>query len=140
MDLDVVLSVVTDGPAKSFAFRRLKYLSSKWQMYALLNEYQELADMKVCCYYFVAPNFANRPDVACPTSVSIGAISSLPVILTAMFRDFYNLRKVDTHVHHSSMMNQKHLLRFIKHKIKHHPDVRLAYVSSLVSYYWLILK
>jgi AMP deaminase len=47
VDLDVVLSVVTDGPAKSFAFRRLKYLSSKWQMYTLLNEYQELSDMKV---------------------------------------------------------------------------------------------
>ncbi|KAF8606843.1 AMP deaminase [Ceratobasidium sp. AG-I] len=87
VDLDVVLSVVTDGPAKSYAFRRLKYLLSKWQMYSLLNEYQELADMK-----------------------------------RVPHRDFYNLRKVDTHVHHSSMMNQKHLLRFIKHKIKHHPD------------------
>ncbi|KAG9099024.1 AMP deaminase [Ceratobasidium sp. UAMH 11750] len=87
LDLDVVLGVVTDGPAKSFAFRRLKYLSSKWQMYGLLNEYQELADMK-----------------------------------RVPHRDFYNLRKVDTHVHHSSMMNQKHLLRFIKHKMKHHPD------------------
>ncbi|KAB5595901.1 AMP deaminase [Ceratobasidium theobromae] len=87
MDLDTVLSVVTDGPAKSFAYRRLKYLSSKWQMYSLLHEYQELADMK-----------------------------SVP------HRDFYNLRKVDTHVHHSSMMNQKHLLRFIKHKMKHYPD------------------
>lgn len=29
-------------------------------------------------------------------------------------RDFYNVRKVDTHVHHSACMNQKHLLRFIK--------------------------
>jgi hypothetical protein len=29
-------------------------------------------------------------------------------------RDFYNVRKVDTHVHHSASMNQKHLLRFIK--------------------------
>lgn len=87
VDLDKVLSIVTDGPTKSFAFRRLKYLSSKWQMYSLLNEYQELSDMK-----------------------------SVP------HRDFYNLRKVDTHVHHSSMMNQKHLLRFIKHKMKHHPD------------------
>jgi AMP deaminase len=48
VDLDTVLSIVTDGPTKSFAFRRLKYLSSKWQMYSLLNEYQELADMKVC--------------------------------------------------------------------------------------------
>ncbi|KAJ1303337.1 hypothetical protein OPQ81_011533 [Rhizoctonia solani] len=87
IDLDTVLNIVTDGPTKSFAFRRLKYLSSKWQMYTLLNEYQELADMK-----------------------------------RVPHRDFYNLRKVDTHVHHSSMMNQKHLLRFIKHKMKHHPD------------------
>eukprot|EP01083_Nonionella_stella_P261427 890169_1 len=34
-------------------------------------------------------------------------------------RDFYNIRKVDNHVHHSACMNQKHLLRFIKHKLKH---------------------
>ena len=33
-------------------------------------------------------------------------------------RDFYNIRKVDTHIHHSACMNQKHLLRFIKHKLK----------------------
>lgn len=33
-------------------------------------------------------------------------------------RDFYNVRKVDTHVHHSSSMNCKHLLRFIKTKLK----------------------
>ena len=37
--------------------------------------------------------------------------------------DFYNTRKVDTHVHHSSCMNQKHLLRFIKSKMKHNPNV-----------------
>lgn len=37
-------------------------------------------------------------------------------------RDFYNVRKVDTHVHHSASMNQKHLLRFIKHKLKTVPD------------------
>ena len=46
-DLDYLLGVCCDGPAKSFAFRRLKYLASKWSMYCLLNEYQELADMKV---------------------------------------------------------------------------------------------
>jgi AMP deaminase len=33
-------------------------------------------------------------------------------------RDFYNIRKVDTHVHHSACMNLKHLLRFIKYKLK----------------------
>lgn len=36
----------------------------------------------------------------------------------APHRDFYNIRKVDTHVHHSAAMNCKHLLRFIKHKLK----------------------
>uniref|UniRef100_A0A0N5B894 AMP deaminase n=1 Tax=Strongyloides papillosus TaxID=174720 RepID=A0A0N5B894_STREA len=38
-------------------------------------------------------------------------------------RDFYNIRKVDTHIHASSSMNQKHLLRFIKKKIKTEKDV-----------------
>ena len=46
-DLEFMLGVVGDGPARSFAWRRLKYLESKWDMYVLLNEYQELADMKV---------------------------------------------------------------------------------------------
>lgn len=40
--------------------------------------------------------------------------------------DFYNVRKVDTHVHHSASMNEKHLLRFIKSKIKRFPDVRIS--------------
>uniref|UniRef100_A0A915BZG5 AMP deaminase n=1 Tax=Parascaris univalens TaxID=6257 RepID=A0A915BZG5_PARUN len=37
-------------------------------------------------------------------------------------RDFYNIRKVDTHIHAASSMNQKHLLRFIKKKIKTEKD------------------
>ncbi|OCF33342.1 AMP deaminase [Kwoniella heveanensis BCC8398] len=86
-DLDYLLGVCSDGPAKSFAFRRLKYLSSKWSLYCLLNEYQELADMKAVPH-----------------------------------RDFYNVRKVDTHIHHSASMNQKHLLRFIKSKLKKNPN------------------
>lgn len=91
-DMDYILGVISDGPAKSFAFRRLRYLDSKWQMYILLNEFQELADSK-----------------------------SVP------HRDFYNVRKVDTHVHHSSCMNQKHLLRFIKSKMKKSPDDAVIY-------------
>lgn len=47
-DLDEILAVISDGPAKSFAWRRLRYLESKWNLYVLLNEYRELADMKVC--------------------------------------------------------------------------------------------
>jgi AMP deaminase len=47
VDLEYVLGVISGGPAKSFAFRRLKYLSSKFTMYSLLHEFQELADIKV---------------------------------------------------------------------------------------------
>ncbi|KAL4923760.1 AMP deaminase [Aspergillus undulatus] len=87
MDLDAVIDVSTDGPAKSFSFKRLSYLEGKFQLYTLLNEYQEIADSKKVPH-----------------------------------RDFYNVRKVDTHVHHSACMNQKHLLRFIKSKMKKSPD------------------
>nr|CAG4718661.1 unnamed protein product [Naegleria fowleri] len=37
-------------------------------------------------------------------------------------RDWYNVRKVDGHVHLSSMAHQKHLLRYIKRKLKQCPD------------------
>lgn len=87
MDLDAVVDVSTDGPAKSFSFKRLSYLEGKFQLYSLLNEYQEIADSKKVPH-----------------------------------RDFYNVRKVDTHVHHSACMNQKHLLRFIKSKMRKSPD------------------
>jgi AMP deaminase len=87
VDLDAITDVSTDGPVKSFAFRRLSELEGKFQLHSLLNEYQELADSKKVPH-----------------------------------RDFYNVRKVDTHVHHSACMNQKHLLRFIKSKMKKSPD------------------
>ncbi|KAI0042212.1 AMP deaminase [Auriscalpium vulgare] len=92
MDLDFVLGVISDGPAKSFAYRRLQYLLGKFNMHNLLNEFQEMTEMK-----------------------------SVP------HRDFYNVRKVDTHVHHSSSMNQKHLLRFIKSKMKRSPKDVVIY-------------
>ncbi|KER23876.1 hypothetical protein T265_14540, partial [Opisthorchis viverrini] len=38
-------------------------------------------------------------------------------------RDFYNVRKVDTHIHAASCMTQKHLLRFIKKTIHTKGDV-----------------
>jgi AMP deaminase len=87
IDLDSILDISSDGPSKSFAFRRLQYLEGKFNLYYLLNEYQETADSKKVPH-----------------------------------RDFYNVRKVDTHVHHSACMNQKHLLRFIKSKMKKSPD------------------
>ncbi len=46
VDLEEILTVSTDGPSKSFAFRRLQYLEGKFNLYMLLNEYQETADSK----------------------------------------------------------------------------------------------
>ncbi|XP_051146127.1 probable AMP deaminase isoform X2 [Andrographis paniculata] len=46
---------------------------------------------------------------------------------SAPHRDFYNIRKVDTHIHHSACMNQKHLLRFIKSKLRKEPDEVVIY-------------
>ncbi|KAI9009174.1 hypothetical protein DFJ74DRAFT_354560 [Hyaloraphidium curvatum] len=94
--LDFILEVISDGPTKSFAFRRMRYLESKFQMYTLLNDYQEMAASK-----------------------------------RVPHRDFYNVRKVDTHVHHSSCMNQKHLLRFIKSKLRKSGDVGFETAAPL---------
>src|SRR5436309_2049611 len=30
MDLDFILNVISDGPTKTYAYRRLRYLESKW--------------------------------------------------------------------------------------------------------------
>ncbi|XP_072049506.1 AMP deaminase 2-like isoform X2 [Amphiura filiformis] len=82
-DMNKLMALIANGPIKSFSYRRLSYLSSRFHLHSLLNEMKELAAQK-----------------------------------TVPHRDFYNIRKVDTHVHAASCMNQKHLLRFIKKKIK----------------------
>lgn len=84
---EYISSCSTDGPCKTFAFRRLQYLDAKWNLYYLLNQDEEVLKSK-----------------------------QIP------HRDFYNVRKVDTHVHHSACMTQKHLLRFIKSKLKKSPN------------------
>ncbi|XP_037108657.1 AMP deaminase 2-like isoform X3 [Syngnathus acus] len=86
-DMNVMMALIINGPVKSFCYRRLQYLSSKYQMHILLNEMKELAAQKKVPH-----------------------------------RDFYNIRKVDTHIHASSCMNQKHLLRFIKRAMKKYPE------------------
>lgn len=91
-DLSKIIKISLDGPTKSFAFKRLQYLETKWNMYYLLNEFEESKQSK------------RNPH-----------------------RDFYNVRKVDTHIHHSACMNQKHLLRFIKYKLKTVPDEQVIF-------------
>lgn len=45
-DMNLLCSMIADGPLKSFCYRRLSYLSSKFQLHVLLNELRELASQK----------------------------------------------------------------------------------------------
>ena len=83
---------INTGPVKSFSYKRLQLLLSRFGLHTVLNADREQRAQK-----------------------------SVP------HRDFYNVRKVDTHVHHSACMNQKHLLRFIKHKLKCSPNEVVVY-------------
>lgn len=87
-DYTLLSTMITDGPLKSFCYRRLQYLKSKYELHSLLNEVKEWA-----------------------------AIKATP------HRDFYNVRKVDAHIHAASSMNQKHLLRFMKKKLRTSGDM-----------------
>ncbi|CAF3381575.1 unnamed protein product [Rotaria socialis] len=48
----------------------------------------------------------------------LNEVKEWTAIRSTPHRDFYNVRKVDTHIHAASSMNQKHLLRFMKKKMK----------------------
>lgn len=87
-DYHLIVNFISNGPLKTFCFRRLQYLKSKFELHTMLNEFKEISQQK--------------------------AISH---------RDFYNVRKVDTHIHGSSCMNQKHLLRFIKKQLRTRGDM-----------------
>lgn len=94
-DMQTMCTMIGDGPLKSFCYRRLSYLYSKFQLHVLLNELRELASQKAVPH-----------------------------------RDFYNIRKVDTHIHAASCMNQKHLLRFIKKTLKTNADEVVTVTKS----------
>lgn len=55
-----------------------------------------------------------------------GSQDSQRRVLGTICKQQYNvtgvLRKVDTHIHAASCMNQKHLLRFIKRTLRAHAD------------------
>jgi len=45
-DLNLMCALIANGPVKSFCYRRLQYLLSKYQLHVLLNEMKELAAQK----------------------------------------------------------------------------------------------
>lgn len=88
MDAEYILNqLVNSGPARTLAYRRLKFLEAQFDLYKLLHGSRESEEQR-----------------------------------QAPHRDFYNVRKVDNHIHHSAAMNAKHMLRFIKSKLKTCPD------------------
>ncbi|XP_061487914.1 AMP deaminase 1 isoform X2 [Rhineura floridana] len=93
-DMNFLLALIAQGPVKTYTHRRLRFLSSKFSVHEMLNEMEEMKEVK------------NNPH-----------------------RDFYNCRKVDTHIHAAACMNQKHLLRFIK-KSYHEDSERVVYKSK----------
>ncbi|XP_053990598.1 uncharacterized protein LOC128882847 isoform X2 [Hylaeus volcanicus] len=89
--LKYIMEATQNPGCKTFAFRRLVYLRSCYNMHQMFNGASELLEVKENTH-----------------------------------RDFYNVRKVDTHVHHSACMHQKHLLRFIRKKYRTEPDQIVA--------------
>ncbi|CAG5111632.1 Oidioi.mRNA.OKI2018_I69.chr2.g5916.t2.cds [Oikopleura dioica] len=83
-----LLKSMSNGQLRTYCWRRLQFLSHKYNLHHLLNETLEIKEIK-----------------------------ELP------HRDFYNCRKVDNHIHAAAMMNQKHLLRFIKKTLKTDADL-----------------
>ena len=49
-DMHLMCALIADGPLKSFCYRRLSYLSSKFQLHVLLNELRELAAQKAVAH------------------------------------------------------------------------------------------
>lgn len=45
-DLNLICSLIRNGPLKSFCFRRLSFLSNKFQLHVHLNEIRELHEQK----------------------------------------------------------------------------------------------
>ncbi|KAJ7331804.1 hypothetical protein JRQ81_013984 [Phrynocephalus forsythii] len=93
-DMNFLLALIAQGPLKTYSHRRLKFLSSKFSVHEMLNEMEEMKELK------------KNPH-----------------------RDFYNCRKIDTHIHAAACMNQKHLLRFIKKSYRVDAD-RVVYKSK----------
>ncbi|XP_043572935.1 AMP deaminase 1 isoform X2 [Chiloscyllium plagiosum] len=93
-DMNFLIALIAQGPMKTYAHRRLKFLNSKFNLHEMLNEMEEMKEVK------------SNPH-----------------------RDFYNVRKVDTHIHAAACMNQKHLLRFIKKSSRVDSD-RIVWTSK----------
>uniref|UniRef100_A0A3Q4AA36 Uncharacterized protein n=1 Tax=Mola mola TaxID=94237 RepID=A0A3Q4AA36_MOLML len=116
---------MVDGVMHVYTSRNRMEKSTELDLpYPDLQEY--IADMNVMMALII-----NGPVLDSTKNNSLQPHISMHILLNEMkelaaqkkvpHRDFYNIRKVDTHIHASSCMNQKHLLRFIKRAMKKYP-------------------
>jgi len=87
-DLNLIIKLMSHGPTKTFCYKRLRLLQTRFHLHNMLNEGLERWETRNCLH-----------------------------------RDSYNVRRVDNSVHHSACMTRKHLLRFIKSRLKGCPNV-----------------
>ncbi|RMZ57504.1 hypothetical protein APUTEX25_003747, partial [Auxenochlorella protothecoides] len=110
-DMHWLLRVSALGNVRSFTHHRLLLLEQKFNLHVMLNSDKEFLAQKSAPHR----DFYNVRKVCSWVEVVQGAGDGGPEIFCAA-------ELVDTHVHHSACMHQKHLLRFMKSKLKKEPD------------------
>lgn len=111
-----ILKVMSIGNVRTACYHRLRFLEEVFFFIFVLN-LDFLCDLfwfMIMTYFKCTQKFRLH--------LLVNADKEFLDQKSAPHRDFYNVRKVDTHVHHSACMNQKHLLRFIKSKLRKEPD------------------
>ncbi|TNN00123.1 hypothetical protein fugu_011369 [Takifugu bimaculatus] len=102
IDLSHVLAMIADGPTQVSQMRGSTAA-------LLLNKSHVSPRRKTYCHRrlnFLASKFYLHE--------MLNEMAELKELKSVAHRDFYNVRKVDTHIHAAACMNQKHLLKFIK--------------------------
>ena len=113
-DLHILTRIVHHGPVKSFCHHRLNLLDKKYSLHRMLNSSKE----------FYAQKRETNRDFYNVHKVGVFKEEMLAMICVVFFKKRIPVIvccQVDTHVHHSSCMNQKHLLKFMKYKLRKEP-------------------
>uniref|UniRef100_A0A665VX38 AMP deaminase n=1 Tax=Echeneis naucrates TaxID=173247 RepID=A0A665VX38_ECHNA len=108
-DMNFLIALIAQGPTKTYTHRRLKFLTSKFNVHEMLNEMEELKELKMNPHR----DFYNCRKVAITFNLS-NLLHSQHIRMKNAESTSLLCYIVDTHIHAAACMNQKHLLRFIK--------------------------
>lgn len=115
-DMHFILKVMSIGNIRTTCYHRLRFLEEVLFSKFVMNLICFISHLICVCDCY--PNITQKFRL----HLLLNADREFLAQKSAPHRDFYNIRKVDTHIHHSACMNQKHLLRFIKSKLRKEPD------------------